>query len=101
MKTALSLASASALIGLAALASTTPATAAGGAKAKPAIEKCFGVALAGKNDCKGGPGTTCSGTSTVNYQGNAFKDVKAGTCLSLGGTLKEHSGNAAPKPRNG
>ncbi|MEO7603133.1 MAG: DUF2282 domain-containing protein [Sphingomicrobium sp.] len=98
MKTALSIASASALIGLAALASTAPASA---ANAKPAVEKCFGISLAGKNDCKAGPGTSCAGTSTVNYQGSAFKDVKAGTCLSLGGTLKEHSGNAAPKPRKG
>ena len=28
-----------------------------------AKEKCFGVSLAGKNDCAAGPGTTCAGTS--------------------------------------
>ena len=43
-------------------------------------EKCFGVSLAGQNDCAAGPGTTCAGTSTVDYQGNAWTFVPAGTC---------------------
>lgn len=43
-------------------------------------EKCFGVALKGKNDCKAGAGTTCAGTSTKDYQGNAWKMVPKGTC---------------------
>lgn len=47
------------------------------------MEKCYGVALAGKNDCKAGPGTSCAGTSKVNYQGNSFKYVKAGTCAKI------------------
>lgn len=47
------------------------------------MEKCFGVALAGENDCAAGPGTTCSGTSTVDYQGNAWKLVPAGTCVTM------------------
>lgn len=51
--------------------------------AKPAMEKCYGVSLAGKNDCKAGAGTSCAGTSTVNYQGNAWKLVKAGTCVTI------------------
>lgn len=46
-------------------------------------EKCFGVSLAGKNDCAAGPGTTCAGSSTVDYQGNAWKLVKSGTCESM------------------
>jgi uncharacterized membrane protein len=46
-------------------------------------EKCYGVALAGHNDCYAGAGTTCAGTSTVNYQGNAFKLVAKGTCTSI------------------
>jgi uncharacterized membrane protein len=45
-----------------------------------ANEKCFGVSLAGENDCAAGPGTTCAGTSTVDYQGNAWTLVPAGTC---------------------
>jgi len=46
-------------------------------------EKCFGVALAGKNDSKAGAGTTCAGTSKVDYQGNAFKLVPKGTCTTM------------------
>ena len=47
------------------------------------MEKCYGVAMAGKNDCKAGAGTTCAGTSKVDYQGNAFKAVAAGTCVTI------------------
>jgi uncharacterized membrane protein len=47
------------------------------------MEKCYGVALAGENDCAAGPGTTCAGTSTVDYQGNAWKLVPAGTCTEI------------------
>ena len=46
-------------------------------------EKCYGVSLAGKNDCAAGPGTTCAGTSTVNYQGNAWSLVPKGTCETM------------------
>lgn len=46
-------------------------------------EKCFGVAMAGKNDCAAGPGTTCAGTSKIDYQGNEWKFVPAGTCESM------------------
>jgi uncharacterized membrane protein len=46
-------------------------------------EKCFGVALAGQNDCAAGEGTTCAGTSKVDYQGNAWKLVPAGTCVTM------------------
>lgn len=43
-------------------------------------EKCYGVALKGKNDCKAGAGTTCAGTSKMDYQGNAFSLIPKGTC---------------------
>lgn len=46
-------------------------------------EQCYGVALAGENDCKAGAGTSCQGTSTVDYQANAWKNVPAGTCESI------------------
>ncbi len=46
-------------------------------------EKCYGVALNGMNDCAAGPGTTCQGTSTVDFQGNAWKFVRGGTCTSI------------------
>ncbi|WP_417493823.1 DUF2282 domain-containing protein [Maricaulis sp.] len=50
---------------------------------EPAMEHCYGVALAGENDCAAGPGTTCAGTSTIDYQGNAWTDVPAGTCVDI------------------
>lgn len=46
-------------------------------------EKCFGVAMAGKNDCAAGAGTTCAGTSKVDFQGNAWKYVEKGTCVGM------------------
>ncbi|WP_299663738.1 DUF2282 domain-containing protein [uncultured Ruegeria sp.] len=48
-----------------------------------AKEKCYGVSLAGQNDCAAGPGTTCAGTSTVDYQGNAWTLVDSGTCADI------------------
>ncbi|MCJ7874906.1 DUF2282 domain-containing protein [Phaeobacter sp. J2-8] len=48
-----------------------------------AQEKCFGVSMAGANDCAACPGTTCAGTSTVDYQGNAWTLVDAGTCAEI------------------
>ncbi|MDR4307044.1 DUF2282 domain-containing protein [Chelatococcus sambhunathii] len=46
-------------------------------------EKCYGVAMKGQNDCAAGPGTTCAGTSKVDYQGNAWKAVPKGTCTTM------------------
>jgi uncharacterized membrane protein len=66
-----------ALVGAVATALSAHAAAADGAQ-----EKCFGIAKAGQNDCAAGPGTTCAGTSKVDYQGNSFKFVPAGTCES-------------------
>ncbi len=54
-----------------------------GAIAQESMEKCFGVSLAGKNDCAAGAGTTCAGTSKVDYQGNAWTLVPAGTCTTM------------------
>jgi len=52
-------------------------------KDKSNMEKCFGVALAGKNDCKAGAGTSCAGTSKSDYQGTAWKYVPKGTCTTI------------------
>lgn len=68
-----------ALIGAVATALAAQATTAS-AQAK---EKCFGISLAGKNDCAAGAGTTCAGSSKVDYQGNAWKMVDAGTCVTM------------------
>jgi uncharacterized membrane protein len=46
----------------------------------PKTERCFGIAQAGKNDCKAGAGTTCAGTAHKDDQGNAWKHVPSGTC---------------------
>ena len=50
---------------------------------KVEMEKCYGVAKAGQNDCKAGAGTTCAGTAKADYQGNAWKNVAKGTCVSI------------------
>jgi uncharacterized membrane protein len=48
-----------------------------------AKEKCFGISLAGKNDCAAGPGTTCAATNKVDYNGHAWRLVPAGTCVTM------------------
>jgi uncharacterized membrane protein len=63
--------------------------------ANPPMEKCYGVSLAGKNDCKAGAGTSCAGSSKVDYQGNAWKLVKAGTCTKI----KTPKGNGSLSPK--
>ena len=52
-------------------------------KPQPNSEKCYGISLAGKNDCAAGPGTSCAGTSRRAYQGNAWKYVAKGTCAKI------------------
>ena len=76
---------ASASLGIAA----TPAAA-----QKAPVEKCYGVSKAGKNDCAAGPGTSCAGTSTRDYQGNAWTYVKKGTCENI----ETPKGNGSLKP---
>jgi uncharacterized membrane protein len=69
---------------LASFASAGPMTSDEAAAAMAAgKEKCYGVSLAGMNDCAAGPGTTCQGTSTVDFQGNAWTLVPGGTCASI------------------
>lgn len=58
-------------------------------------EKCYGISLAGQNDCAAGAGTTCAGTSTMDYQGNAWKAVPAGTCTTM--DVDGHMGSLEPK----
>ncbi|MBN9025599.1 MULTISPECIES: BufA1 family periplasmic bufferin-type metallophore [Kaistia] len=58
------------------------------------MEKCYGIALKGQNDCAAGAGTTCAGTSTKDYQANAWKAVPAGTCASM--EVNGHKGMLKP-----
>jgi len=50
---------------------------------QPTMDKCYGIALKGDNDCAAGPGTTCAGTAAADYQGNAWKYVARGTCATI------------------
>ncbi|PWB34155.1 hypothetical protein DCO48_07605 [Pseudomonas sp. SDI] len=69
-----------AALALATLAGTAMAdTSSNGA----AMEKCYGVAMAGKNDCKAGAGTTCAGSAKKDYDAMHWKNVPAGTCTSI------------------
>lgn len=65
------------------LATALTTLAAPAAFAADAKEKCYGIALKGQNDCAAGPGTTCAGTSKVDYQKNAWKLVPTGTCETM------------------
>jgi uncharacterized membrane protein len=77
MKSAQFAVTAAALIGLSTTASAGPV------KPQPNSDKCFGISLAGKNDCAAGPGTSCAGSSRRDYQGNAWKYVAKGTCTQI------------------
>lgn len=69
---------------LAASVATALTLAGGHAQAgSDAMEKCYGISLAGENDCAAGAGTSCAGSSTVDYQGNAWTLVPAGTCTEI------------------
>lgn len=73
-------------IATAALVASAVATAAsmGATEVRAADQvQCYGVSLAGKNDCAAGPGTTCAGTSKVDYQGNSWSLVPKGTCETM------------------
>lgn len=64
------------------------------APARATTEKCYGVSKAGQNDCAAGPGTSCAGSSTRDYQGDAWKRVPAGTCV----TIRTPKGNGSLTP---
>lgn len=80
------------------LASLTAAAAhAGPVKPQPNKDKCYGISLAGKNDCKAGAGTSCAGSSRRDYQGDAWKYVAKGTCTSI----KTPNGPGSLTPKKG
>jgi uncharacterized membrane protein len=88
-------------VSLAATAFALAAVAAGaamaqdkGASIKGEKERCYGISKAGQNDCEAGPGTTCAGSSKVDYQGNAWKYVPKGTCT----TIDTPKGKGSVKP---
>lgn len=86
-----------AAVTLAALASGAALAQDKGASIKGEKERCYGIAMAGKNDCAAGPGTSCAGTSKMDYQANAWKYVPKGTCT----TMKTPTGMGSLKPVKG
>lgn len=54
-----------------------------GQMASDGQERCYGVALAGENDCASTGNNSCAGTSTVDYDGHAWKYVEEGTCEDI------------------
>ena len=58
------------------------------------MEKCYGIALKGQNDCAAGAGTTCAGTSTMDYDGAHWKAVPKGTCAAM--NVDGHMGMLEP-----
>lgn len=83
---AASLAAAVSLVALQAQAAPKPA--------EPGMDKCYGVALKGQNDCAAGAGTTCAGTQPIDYDGSYWKYVTKGTCE----TMKTPKGTGSLKP---
>lgn len=81
-------------IASAAAALVSTAGIAGPVKPQPGKDKCYGISLAGKNDCAAGAGTTCAGTSKKDFAGNAWKYVARGTCTSI----KTPSGTGSLSP---
>jgi uncharacterized membrane protein len=61
---------------------------------QPTMDKCYGIAMKGDNDCAAGAGTTCAGTASADYQGNAWKYVAKGTCA----TIKTPKGTGSLEP---
>jgi uncharacterized membrane protein len=70
----------SSLLTLSAAAFATPSFAAD----KPDMEKCYGVAKAGKNDCAGAA-HACAGQSKVDAGAKEFITLPKGTCERLAG----------------
>jgi uncharacterized membrane protein len=54
------------------------------AQAQGAIEKCYGVAKAGKNDCQTAS-SSCAGTSKKDSQVDSWIGVPKGTCEKIAG----------------
>ena len=73
----------STLLAAAALAISLGGASSAMAADKADMEKCYGVAMAGKNDCKAGEGTSCAGSSKIDYQSNSWKLVPKGTCATI------------------
>lgn len=71
---------------LASLVSASVAMTAQAADAMAAKEKCYGIAKAGKNDCKASDAShSCAGQSTKDDTATDWKFVAKGDCAKEGG----------------
>lgn len=84
-----------AAVALAAMPAAAQWSGKGPKPARAEMDKCYGIALRGDNDCGAGPGTTCAGTSKVDYQGNAWKYVAKGNCTKI--PTPQGNGSLTPK----
>lgn len=78
---------AAALAGVCAVSAGT-ASADPSVKAKAEMEKCYGIAKAGQNDCATASGShSCSGQAKKDMDPAEWKNVAKGTCVKAGGKL--------------
>ena len=63
--------------------------------AADAKEKCYGIAMAGKNDC-GTSKSSCAGTVKVDRDAEAWVFVPKGTCDKIAGGVINTSPHAKP-----
>ena len=73
---------------LAAVSAAILLPAAGMAQQKAEVEKCYGVAKAGKNDCQTAT-SSCAGTAKKDAQKDAWVGVPKGTCEKIAGATLE------------
>ena len=52
-------------------------------------ERCYGISMAGKNDCAATGNNSCSGQSKADYDAKAWKYVAKGSCATMEVTLKD------------
>jgi len=74
---------------------SAPAASAG-PDTKTTMDKCYGISLKSQNDCAAGAGTSCAGTSKVDYDPAAWKYVAKGTC----DTIKTPKGMGSLTPKS-
>jgi uncharacterized membrane protein len=75
---------ATALAGIAAATASTAVFA-----GKEGMEKCYGIAKAGANDCANATGThSCAGQTKADNDPNDWKYVPTGSCADKGGSIK-------------
>ncbi len=75
-------------LALAAAVATAALMSAGANAQNAEKERCYGISMAGKNDCAATGNNSCSGQSKVDYDAKAWKYVAKGSCTTMEVTLK-------------